>query len=149
MTPLIQPNRWSCLAASFAMCLDISLEEVFEFLGHDGSEILWPELGDPFRRQSFHPQEMFDLCLQHLVIPVTIEYSPTVVVDGTSYCTMSVESCQERFQDFLQNHTGVLGGTGQTGTPHAVAWDKSKCIDPRGDSYPIDEFNPIVFFALF
>lgn len=40
-------NRWTCLPASFGTVLGLTLGEVFRKLGHDGSEVVFPDLPDP------------------------------------------------------------------------------------------------------
>lgn len=54
-----QNNKWSCLPTAFAMCMDIDVDELIKMIGHDGSEIVWPQYPDPYCRRSFHPQEIF------------------------------------------------------------------------------------------
>ena len=57
-----QPNRWSCLPTSFAMILDVDVNELIRKIGHDGSEILWPNLEEPYCRRAFHIEEIAMVC---------------------------------------------------------------------------------------
>ena len=54
-------NAWTCLPASFATVLGLTLEDLLKRIGHDGSEVIWNYLPDPEKRRGFHPQEMIDV----------------------------------------------------------------------------------------
>ena len=47
MRLLRKPERWMCLPASFAMVLDLPLGDIFREIGHDGSQVVWPDLLEP------------------------------------------------------------------------------------------------------
>jgi hypothetical protein len=70
----IKPNRWSCLVTAFAMALDIPVAELIRLVGHDGSEIVNPELPEPGCRRGFHIQEMIEACWSqgHSVTPIEV-----------------------------------------------------------------------------
>lgn len=38
-----QPNNWTCGAAALAMCVNRTLQEITDRLGHDGSEVINPD----------------------------------------------------------------------------------------------------------
>ena len=54
-----------CMAEAFASILKTDVQNIYEYLGHDGSEIIWPELEEPLCRRTFHPQELIRFCLSH------------------------------------------------------------------------------------
>ena len=81
MRLLRKPERWMCLPASFAMVLDLPLADIFDEIGHDGSQIVWPDLPEPMCRRGFHPQELIHLCLNHGYAATRVElYSRPVLI---------------------------------------------------------------------
>src|SRR5260221_108718 len=76
-----QPNRWSCLPTAFAMVLDISVKEVITEIGHDGSEIVYPNLEEPKCRRAFHIQELIDFAISIGVSVVPIEPLPSSYIE--------------------------------------------------------------------
>lgn len=126
-------SDWSCLATSFAMVLDIPVQEVFKAIGHDGSEIIWPMLSDPHCRRSFHIQEMIDLCWEHNKLVVMFEARPcNAPYPGFDPIDVPMKFApEERFKKLIQ-HPGVFTGYVNGGVGHAVAWDGSQIFDPRG-----------------
>lgn len=137
------PNKWCCLANAFAMALDIGIHEVFDSVGHDGSEIMWPNLSEPFNRRSFHIQEMIAMCRRkynmyvteyqtvYALAPPGFDVDPIVVVNGEVIERMLM----------TESHNGVL--TGLSGkTPHAVAWNGyEKMIYDSRERYRVDHFR--------
>jgi hypothetical protein len=139
MKLLLQPNRWSCLPTAVAMVMRVTPKEVFDFLGHDGSQIVWPCLAEPFCRRSFHLEEMLEFCLDRLVYP-------TVLNVDTSYAPMDglpdflPYPNQDRILNHLSDHDAVLIGE-RDGNRHAVAWDQNMILDPEGLQYDLSEFT--------
>lgn len=135
----IAPNRWSCLPTSFAMVLDIPLEQIITMIGHNGSAILWPDFEEPFCRRAFHIQELIDCCNQLDYAVTLIEAMPISEVKGRYFQQpLSVE----RFYNHLSGTRGILTGVGRRlGNPHAVAWDGFNIFDPVGEIYPLDEMS--------
>ena len=68
---------WTCLPASFATLLGLTLDEMLQQIGHDGSEVVFEGLPDPECRRAFHPQEMIDVCESHGYAVTPIEARPT------------------------------------------------------------------------
>ena len=137
------PSRWCCLANAFAMALDIPIQEVFESVGHDGSEIIWKNLPEPFNRRSFHIQEMIAMCRRKFNLYVT-EYQAAYALSPTGYdvdpyVTHNFEVMERMIA--RESHNGVL--TGLSGKmPHAVAWDGyEKMIYDAGGRYRIEHFS--------
>jgi hypothetical protein len=150
LTLLLQPNAWSCLPTAFAMVLQTTPAAIFEYLEHDGSEIIWPDKPEPLRRRSFHIQEMFDFCIAQYVYPVAIEALP---------CIYPGEVCEDEkeileiervvdIEQYLVRRPGVLVGEYE-GNRHAVAWDGELVFDPTGYKYQINEFGLETFYALY
>jgi hypothetical protein len=148
MNLLQQPNKWSCFPTAVAMVLGVEVETVIQAVGHDGSEIVWPSLEDPFRRRCFHPQEIQD-AVEKAFHCVMVIYD----LDPVSYNEFSdkiFRPCgKERVKKVLESYDGVLAGITMKGNfRHAVAWNKQKqlCYDPMGHRYGIDLFKPEFFF---
>lgn len=123
--PQENPNGWSCLPTAFACCLDVPVSEIFDWLGHDGSEILWPELPEPGCRYGFHIQEMQEYCLAiHRLRTVYLERVMRGTPDGKriKYVESRIidpEVCGQR--GVLLTFDGLES--------HAVAWDGEYVFD--------------------
>lgn len=133
-----QPNDWSCLPTAFAMTLDMPVEQIIEELGHDGSEVIFPNLEDPYSRRSFHPQELLDICILRDYGVIPVEREPSCEVQGHVY---KLSLSKRRLDYYLVNYTNcILIGTSQSGKPHAVAWNGERVFDPNGKIYGITNF---------
>ncbi len=142
------PNCWSCMAASFATALGISVEEVIRHVGHDGSDII--HIGnDPERRRGFHPQEMIDLCLELDENVVAIEAAPCFARPN-GYGSVPIEIIggnDKRIRGYLHRNHGVLTGLNSIGKPHAVYWDGEMIHCPsKMCSYELNYFQLQVFY---
>lgn len=127
-----QPNAWSCTPTAFAMALDISVQEMFERVGHDGSE-----LRHGFRR-SFHIQECIAVCFDMGYTVTPLEFQPACTPDG------GVTSWQYDQTDFvvemLKRNRGVLTGLGAHSQKlHTAAWEPFMVHDPNGTSYELND----------
>lgn len=134
----LQPNRWSCLPTAFAMILDRDVQDIFDFLGHDGSEILWEDLDEPLCRRSFHIQEMLVYAeRQHNAHFIEIEDPPIIAVDEDHVAVIQ----RNDLDYYLRNHIGVLCGEINEHR-HAVAWYNNIVYDPSSaltyDRYAMD-----------
>lgn len=146
----LQPNLWSCLPTAFGMVLGLTPKEMFEAIGHDGSEIIWPGLDDPDCRRAFHPQECINVCLQQCRFPVQIDVEASSVPMGhdvTPYTIKEID--KERLLSIMETVSGVIIGIDHRNKAHAVAWNREQILDPTGHMYSIDEFDPHSFFGLY
>lgn len=142
----IQPNKWSCLPTAFAIALNLPVEEIIASIGHDGSEIIFPDLKEPYCRRSFHIQELIDMCMLKQVAVIPIE--KTLVSEAKDHQFTLTVKCN-RFTNYLTNYSGVLTGIGKiTKQPHAVAWDTRHVFDPNGYVYSIDNFTVNMFLII-
>lgn len=138
-------NSWSCLFDCFRYLFDVSEQELLEKLGHDGSQIIWPNLPDPLCRRAFHPQEF---------IRVGLEYGIAVIgIERTSYSapTYEAEPMARNFLPplhyYLEHFDGVLTGTCLTrDVRHAVIWKNRSLIDPVNVCKSVDKFDPEMFW---
>jgi hypothetical protein len=142
------PNRWSCLVSSFAMALGVPIRELIIIVGHDGSEIIWPELPEPSRRRAHHPQEMI-YAASILGFSVTpFEAFPCSVgkVGADPFLVPMIIPAEERMPRIMSGAIGVLTGETPRGQAHAVAWDGYRVLDPSGLVYDAQDFRLEVFW---
>ena len=80
----LKPNRWSCSITAMAMALETPVQHLIEHLGHDGSEIVFPQLKDPMYRRGFHSQELIQLAWDWGYAVTPFELAPTITsgLDG-------------------------------------------------------------------
>lgn len=119
------------------MVLDCSIEYLIEKLGHDGSEILWPSLPEPFRRRGHHIEELqyvaFDMGKSFVPFVPAFEYNP-----GADEKLMFAKYLfNVAFDPILARYDGILVGHWTKGHPHAVAWNakERRLYDPEGSIY--------------
>src|ERR1043165_661673 len=115
MKLLNSPNRWSCLPTAFAMCLDVEVQDILNWLQHDGSDIIWPELHEPYKRRSFGVSEMIDYCFFNKNRLVhCIDFHPVLApppdVTVTPYELYSEEYLSRRGIKYLDAGSGVITG---------------------------------------
>lgn len=129
------PNRWSCLPASFAMALGISFPQIISDIGHDGSKIIHPDLGEKLGRRCFHLQELTQVCLIRRVRAVQFDFELKSTPDGIRIHT---EKNEKFVLSLMNEYSGVLLGRGLTGY-HAVAWDNGtrRIYDPSVGIYKL------------
>lgn len=119
-------NNWSCLPAAFAHCMGVSLERMIELIGHDGSQVIWPDQPSPLNRRGFHIQEILSVVhlLNYSSMPVQLNptlsngYGPSIQISDT-------------FFEAAKSWLGVHLGPSDTGINHAVAY-----IPYKGFWYP-------------
>lgn len=132
----LKPNAWSCVLTAFAMAIDLGYPELISVVGHDGSEIINPDVGDPAGRRGFHQQELIQACwwLNHTV--TTFQLQPVLKYAGTHQEVIidMVEQCT----NIVLSSRGVILGKGAK-TWHALAYENGICYDPdNGKSF---EYN--------
>jgi hypothetical protein len=125
------PNPWSCLPTAFAMAVGINVEQLINSVGHDGGDIIWPNLPEPERRRGFHTQEIIRVLRTGFSITPIERMSrlaPRLDV------TPRVIDNENLFDHVVKTTRGVL--TGHTKTcGHAVAYDHGVICDPIGRPY--------------
>lgn len=133
---MIQPNDWSCLPACAAMLLDMTPAQVIEEIGHDGSEMWFPDEAQPFDRRGFHLQEILDVFVHRNQFLVVVECYPEI---DERLLPMDLE----RFHNYLSRFPGIL-----LSSSHAVAWDGEICWNPIGIKQPLSDFELDFFLAV-
>lgn len=129
MNLIEQPNRWSCGAASLAMLLDLPLSGIVARIGHDGSEILFPEMEEPRCRRGFVLDELQTVCFSLGKSLVPFEAFP--LLEGTRPI-YSESWAEERILRIMQFGPGLIEGMYSFGRHHICAWDGYEVFDPTG-----------------
>lgn len=134
-----QPNSWTCVPTAFAIVTGLSLQEIFDRVGHDGSEIVWPTLPEPLCRRSF--------CVQEVAQALRPEWACMPMHEAIRLGP-NMEHLLEVKLDFNITR-GVIMGQGIR-YRHAVAYIDGKIIDPKGAVYslPTVLFQPDEWYAV-
>lgn len=122
MNLLIQSNEWSCLPTAVSMVLDVMPKEIYDFLGHDGSEIIQSDEPYPYNHRGFTVEEMAWYCCMH----------------GISMMYLSNDLSFSCIPILMHNDAVLLGQIDDKS--HAVAWDRVSILDPVGKRYSISQF---------
>lgn len=135
------PSFWSCLPASVAMVLDIDIKELIRLIGHDGGEIIFPDLPSPGKYRGFHLSEVIPIALSMSFAVTPIDARPCSTPDGEhDFEVHFTDSPEKRIQFQMFCNPGILTGKMRKWN-HAVAWDGYQIYDPIGKVYP---FNKII-----
>lgn len=137
---LKKPNQWSCSVTAFAMALGITVGELVESIGHDGSYKLWPELDEPRCRRGFHSQELIDQVLFRDRTCTPIEANPQIACPHDPASQWVPEEvfphgyAHSRFFTMLGCSRGVIEGESGRNN-HAMAFENGCVFDPDGRQY--------------
>ena len=140
-----QPNRWSCLPTAWSYVISWPVWAVIKAIGHDGSEIRWPNLIEPNCRRGFHPQEL--IYLGDRLGFVTTTYEPIAMLESPGGIGGPVE-IHLPFEKILDGSNGVLAGE-INGQRHAIAWVNGKVLDPSGGRLTtLDDFQIQTYYRI-
>lgn len=155
MKLITQPNKWTCLPTSVAMLLNISLDDIFKIVGHDGSQILWKDFPDPQNRRGFHIQEMYEvieakgwfampfdlrpylaknpemplIALEDIIAKENLTKSDVsdIGVNIRALKSRLVRiNGQPKIVKLMDKYDGIMIGLGSEGRPHAAAWNHTE-----------------------
>lgn len=129
--PQLSPNAWSCLATAFAMVLEVPVAHVFDYVGHDGGDVVWPDLPEPYKRRSFHIQELVRVA--HLLGYSCTPFEPSpMLASGLALDRepFPVPGHEAVMREAMDGAAGVLVGQMESGIGHAMAWDGQAAINP-------------------
>jgi hypothetical protein len=145
-----QPNKWSCVPAAFATATQIPIETLLKKLGHDGSEIIFPDLEEPLCRRAFQVQEL-SVVLWSLGFAVGhYDIEPLAILDEHHIYTITYVDSEIVFQKMLSESIGVGCGRIQgTEKTHAFAWNGKSAYDPCGFVYPITRYEIYSYHPIF
>lgn len=144
-----QPNSWSCLPAAFANLTGIDIDDIIVKIGHDGSEIIYPNQIDPYGRKGFHDFEVIQAMTKfnHYFCPFLPIYETAKGIQNPDD-TIEIDNT-EFVREVMREFDGVLCGNIGINYGHAVSWIDDKIVDPKGSEYPLgDNLNKVdVFWA--
>lgn len=141
MKPLRKPAPWACLSTSFAMALGLDIATFNRLAGHDGGEIIFPDLPEPQCRRGFHVSEAVRVALNlgysatpfelfPVIAPSRGEYEPHVVLYGEPQYR-EPDGNWAKFETVVSKQ-GVLECRTRSGNWHAVAFSHLLIHDPDG-----------------
>jgi len=61
---LVKKHKAQCMLYAFAMAMDVDVTTLIANIGHDGTEVLWPELASPKCFRGFHITEFVYTCFR-------------------------------------------------------------------------------------
>lgn len=136
-----QPNRWSCTAAAFAMVLDIDFDRFIGLIGHDGSEIIRPQLPEPLCRKGFHIIECIYACYDVGYSVTPFDAIPCGIVNNHVLDLWDKNEGLMRLFKVIMHEQGVITGYTSENRPHAVAWDSTHIYNPASDYVSLLDLN--------
>ena len=121
---------------AFAMALDIPIADLLAAIGHDGSEIVFPNLSEPLRRRCFHIQEPIQVALARGFAVTPVELFPVLqpTEGGPHKTVLYADNNWRRFEETIRASRGVIDGRGAR-FGHVVAYDHGRICDPKGSVY--------------
>lgn len=148
MRQLKQKNRYTCLVTSLAMLLDEDVEKLINLIGHDGSEIWFPDQSEPLNRRGHSTIEAVEVALTLGKALIEIPVNPGVYNEGnmSEYKTIYAgDEIEPRLKYYLKNYNAIIVGKTTRFSMHAAAWNKNiqKVHDPKTGS--IQDFKSIFY----
>ncbi len=134
----VKRERWQCAVTAFAMALGVPVMDLMERLGHDGGEIIFPDLPEPANRRSHNIYELIQVAtdLGYAVTPVPLR--PAIVPAGNLQRQVLIDADEEnwgRFTRHLLTSSGVIECQGPR-CYHLLAYDRGYIFDPDGFEFP-------------
>ncbi len=133
-------NNLDCILAAAAMVMDIDLVELKKLIGHDGSEVIFPNSPVPYCYRGFHIQEITDQAFLNgwsvMYIQRKFGLEPFIGEDPP----FAINVYDKRMATYLKRFPGIIAGVSDNKN-HAVAWDGRMVYDPSGSVYTLREFN--------
>jgi len=123
MKKQVQPPN-GCFPTAFAMILDVDVLDIFEWLGHDGSDVVCGKV------RGFHVQELIDYCMDTGSTVTPIEFCPCLDLGQEDLLIVYEKNGLDRINRYLNKYDGVLTGVYSDGRRHAFAWYKGHVYDP-------------------
>lgn len=144
------PNRWSCTPAAFATATDLPVQQLIDFIGHDGSEIIYPDLPEPYCRRGFLAAEVTRVLWYYGWVAGVLEKSALHISGPEDDIRVQTLSVWAGLESIMRDQIGVFGGVSLHGSnvPHTVAWDGHDCYDPKGFIYPLSRYRVDIFYPL-
>lgn len=145
-----QPTPWSCLPAATAVVVGCKVEEIFSYLGHDGSEIWFPLEAEPYNHRCFHVQEIADYLYSRGKRLIEWEHHPASCSGDVSllHPVFGPEHADARFKKRVAMGKGLLFMEDE-GKRHVLAVTNKGIIDPFDDAIVTPNLdNSDVFYEI-
>ena len=137
---LLNQSGDNCFLYAAAMVLDIEPQKLITLIGHDGTEIWWPDQVGSKKQRSIHPQELLDAAVVLKKTFICIEFIPRTGWDKNSARLIFDKTMVPRFAAWIKDRYAILIVRG-SGLGHAVAWDGKSVYDPKGFVQSIEEYE--------
>ena len=123
------------------MALDIPVQTLFELVGHDGSEIIFPAEVEPKNRRGVHHSEAIAIALDRGIACTPLQ--PSAKTPNPSDPSSSfLIPLPTTFDRALRHSYGVLCCQGRR-THHTVAFNQGTIFDPSGHTYPYGALHEV------
>ena len=107
----VKTERWQCAVTAFAMALDVPVAQLIERVGHDGGQIVFPNLPEPANRRGHNIYELIQVALDlgYAVTPVPLRAAITPANDPQRQVVIGTDAENwNRFLRHLQDSCGVI-----------------------------------------
>jgi hypothetical protein len=123
------------------MVMGVPVNKIIEHIGHDGSEVVFPDLPFPICYAGFSLSEIIDVAILQYGWSVTnIVARPTLTNDGKETRELfSEDKIKTRMDHYFDLFSGIVAGYRRDGRwYHNVAWDhvSQQWFDPSGPVLP-------------
>ncbi len=138
---MIQENAWSCGVVSLAMLLKKSVPEIIKLIGHDGSEVCWPdETHEGKRVRGFGVQELKDAAFSQGIALLEIHACPAHTQPSGQGELLIYKDFEKRLDYYMSQGPGLIFGYYSPDMPHMVYWDGKMVHDPKdGSTYGFND----------
>jgi hypothetical protein len=131
------PNGWSCFPTALAILLNIPVSEIIKDIGHDGSEIIFPE---PNNRRGFCYRDLVIYCLKNDLSIMEVELE-AALGDRTSKSLFYLPKLE------VPDVPCIVTGITTYGWWHAAAWNGNGFVD-KLMSNPLMDMEPDAFYIV-
>ena len=133
----VKHEQWQCAVTAFAMALSIPVADLINRSGHDGGEIVFPDLPEPAKRRGHNIYELVQIAIDlgYAVTPVPLRAAITSANDPQRQVILGTD-CENwrRFTRQLHDSLGVIECSGPR-VYHMLAYDRGRIFDPDGDEF--------------
>ena len=116
------------------MVLGKSVAEILELFGHNGLQVLWPDLKEPNRYRGFSEFDLIEVCYAEGYAALPIPMCPVFHPPGHPDRAVTVfneEQTLERVNKYMDGNIGIISGWLSADIKHACAWDGFSVFDPQ------------------
>lgn len=130
-----QPNQWSCFPTALAIITGHPVKYIIDLIGHDGSEIIYPNMPEPFNRRAFVDDEIVKTAW-HLGY-YAVAFTQDKIVQGFDGSIKVIKDVYFNYPDT----NGII-----CTHKHALAKVYDKIIDPRHGTEIVFDYKSMVTF---